>query len=145
MRQASRAVIIRDNSLLVMKRNKFGSEYYVLIGGGVDMGETIEKSLLREVKEETGLEVSQFRKVWVEEAGPPYGTQHIFLCNDPGGEPQMQPDSDEASLNARGQNTYHPVWLPLDQLASAEFRSGKLKHAIITAVKQGFPEAVVVL
>jgi len=42
MKQAVRAIIIHNNNLLVMKRNKFGKEYYTLIGGHVEMGESHE-------------------------------------------------------------------------------------------------------
>ena len=52
MRMAARLVMVRDNHLLVMHRNKFGSEYYALIGGGVDPGESPSDALMREVKGE---------------------------------------------------------------------------------------------
>ncbi|RKV98823.1 MAG: NUDIX domain-containing protein [Candidatus Saccharimonas sp.] len=45
------AVIIEDNKILLTRQ----WDGYSLIGGGVEKGETIEESIIREVKEETGL------------------------------------------------------------------------------------------
>ena len=75
MRIASRLIMVRNNQLLVMHRNKFGSEYYALIGGGVDPGENPMHALTREVREETGLMLANPKLVYIEEAGKPYGTQ----------------------------------------------------------------------
>jgi ADP-ribose pyrophosphatase YjhB (NUDIX family) len=61
MRQASRAIIINDDKLLVTKRNKFGSEYYILVGGGVEIGESLEQAMYRELQEESGVEVANPR------------------------------------------------------------------------------------
>ena len=47
------AVIIENGKILLTRQ--WGS--YSLIGGGVEKGETIEESIVREVKEETGLTI----------------------------------------------------------------------------------------
>ncbi len=140
MRKASRAIIVKDNSLLVVKRNKFGQEYYILIGGGIDMGENELQALYRELKEESGVQVANPRLVFVENAGDMYGIQHIFLCDYVSGEPALDPASTEAIIGAAGQNTYLPMWLPLDQLPAATFRSERLKQAIMGGIASGFPE-----
>jgi ADP-ribose pyrophosphatase YjhB (NUDIX family) len=90
MKYASRAIIERGDEILVMKRDKFGQQYYILVGGAVDMGETAEQALIREVKEETGLVVDNFNLVFVEDAGAPYGIQYVYLCKDPGGETSIR-------------------------------------------------------
>ena len=141
MRKAVRAIVIHDGKLLVMHRNKFGQLYDALVGGGIDVGETAEQALVRELDEETGVRISNARLVFVEEAGDPYGTQYIFLCDYAGGEPALRPDSIEAKIDEMGKNLYRPGWLPLAELAGTNFLSARLKTAILQAVQNGFPSA----
>ena len=47
------AVIIENGKILLTRQ----WDGYSLIGGGVEKGETIEESIVREVKEETGLTI----------------------------------------------------------------------------------------
>lgn len=142
MKQAARAILFRDNKLLVIKRDKFGKKYNVLVGGGVEMGESPEEALVREAVEETGLQITEFRLVFIEEAGKPYGTQYIYLCKDPGGEIALDEKSIEKWLNTNTDNKYSPDWLPLSELKSNDvpFRSDKIRSAILNALKNGWPK-----
>lgn len=139
MRQAVRAIVLKGNNLLVMKRNKFGQEYYTLIGGGIDRGEDATTALTREVTEETGVQLGRTQLVYVEDAGPMYGVQYVFWCEYVGGEPALQPNCEEAIISAMGQNTYEPMWVPTAELSKLPFRSDSLKTALLDALKHGFP------
>ncbi|MDB5170056.1 MAG: hypothetical protein JWN82_452 [Candidatus Saccharibacteria bacterium] len=139
MRSAVRAIVIKDDALLVMHRNKFGMEYDVLVGGGVDMGETFEQALYREMQEESGVQIANPRFVFTERAGEPYGTQYVFVCDYVSGEPVLSEQSAEYAINAMGQNLYQPKWLPLSELPAVSFRSEALKQAILKGIKDGFP------
>ncbi len=141
MRKAARAIIIYNNQLLVMHRNKFGKEYYTLIGGNVEMGETTEQALVREVRDETSLKIASYRHVCTEEAGSIYGNQYIYLCEYPGGDIELSPESDEAHINKLGKNLYTPMWLPLDKLADVPFVSERLKQFILEGLRHGFPDS----
>lgn len=140
MKTAVRAIIIEDDNLLVMKRDKFGKQYYTLIGGHVELGEGFEKALLREVHEETMVRIANPRLVYIEDAVEPYGTQYIYLCEYISGVPMLHPDADERKINQGGQNIYTPMWLPLDQLDDIPFVPAKLRTKILKHVKNGFPE-----
>lgn len=139
MRRAARAIVIKDNQLLVMHRNKFGTEYDTLPGGNIELGETPEQAVLRELQEETNVSTSSPRLVFVEEAGDPYGTQYIYLLDYQSGEPQLTPGSEEDHINKLGQNLYEPKWVPLTELPDKPFLSEKLKNTILYAVDNGFP------
>ena len=61
-RVSARAIIIEDNEVLTMFRRKKktdGSykEYYVIPGGGVEDGETLEETCIREIKEEYNVDI----------------------------------------------------------------------------------------
>lgn len=138
--QCVRAVIIRNDKLLTMERHKGGQHYFALLGGAIDPGESEEQALVRELHEEANLTVERFRHVFTEDMGKPFGTQYIYLCDDPGGEPSLRPDSIEAELNARGEQSFELAWLPLALLDKMPLMSPKMKAAIIGAVKNTFPD-----
>jgi 8-oxo-dGTP diphosphatase len=53
-----------DNRILLVKRGTVVFRgYWALPGGRVDPGETVEQTVVREIKEETGLEVEVTRKL----------------------------------------------------------------------------------
>ncbi len=141
MRKAARAIIVHHQNLLVMKRNKFGQEYYALPGGGIETGETADQAVLREIKEETNLTVANPRLVYIEEANDLYGPQYIFVCDYQDGDIKLQPDSIEAQLNKEGKNLFQPMWLPISKLASLPFQSQGLHQELLKGLRDGFPDA----
>lgn len=67
-RVSARGIIIKDDKILL---NEFGNgEYYNVPGGGIEPGETARQAVVREVMEETGLEVSAGDLIFVLEYEP---------------------------------------------------------------------------
>ncbi len=59
-------IIIEGKKILLMHRIKSGKDYFVLPGGGVENNENNVDALIREVKEETSLDIEvgeEFGKV----------------------------------------------------------------------------------
>lgn len=140
MGKAARAIIIQGDNILVMRRNKQGADYYTLIGGKIDDNETQEQALGREVKEETGLNITTAKLVFVEEHPAPYNEQYIFFCETLPNQPvAIQGYSEEASLNKLGFNTHEPVWASIKIFPSLAFRTPQLQNAIVKAISDGFP------
>ena len=143
MRTTARAIIIKDNALLVMYREKAGRQYYSLVGGGLEIDEPPEAAVYREVFEETGVTIAHHRLVATFDNGKTYGYHYIYVCDYVRGEPKLQPDSIEAKVNQPGTNFFRPEWLPLSQLAQAEFIQLPLKHFILHCLEVGFPKTPV--
>src|ERR1700735_5848776 len=52
------AAIFRDGRVLIVRRARPPAHgLYTLPGGGVELGETLEQAAIREVREETGLDI----------------------------------------------------------------------------------------
>ncbi len=139
MRKAARAIVIHNHNILLMKRNKFGLQFYCLPGGGIDMGETADQAVVREIKEETSLKVANPRLVYIEDSNALYGTQYHFVCEYQDGDVKLQPDSIEAQLNKQGKNLFEPMWVPISKFAGLPFRSKELQQELLVAFRDGFP------
>lgn len=84
------AIIIRDDRILLVRyRSESGGSFLVGPGGGVEIGEGLDQAAIREVREETGLEVvpRKNRVLFVEDlAFDRYQLTKIwFLCDVTGG------------------------------------------------------------
>ncbi len=139
MKQFARAIVLKDDSLLVMRREKAGRKYCSLVGGAVDPGETPEQALYRELAEETGIEVKNHRLVITQQGGG-FGTQYIYLCDYVSGEPELAEDSVEAKINVPGQNSFQPGWLPLKDLPTVNLLPGELKKVLLNILPNNFPQ-----
>ncbi|MBH2007416.1 NUDIX domain-containing protein [Candidatus Saccharibacteria bacterium] len=62
-RPATYGIVIKNNKVLMSKQF---DDKYTLPGGGVNLGEDLKTAVVREVKEETGLDVNDPRVVGVE-------------------------------------------------------------------------------
>lgn len=129
-----------------MYRNKQGSEYYTLVGGYVNEGESIEQALVREVKEETGLDVTAGRLVFTEKHLPPRNDQYIFLCEvGPNDGIAIQDTAEEAFMNKIDINIHKPLWVEIGAFSRLPFFTIQLQKAIVESLQQGFPPAPVEL
>lgn len=59
------AIIIENNCVLFATND--AEKYYYSIGGAIELGETAENAILREVKEETGIEYEIDRLAFIQE------------------------------------------------------------------------------
>lgn len=130
--------------MLVMHRNKQGSQYYTLVGGRINENETTEDALVREVKEETGLDITKARLVFFEQHPAPYNNQYIFLCEvAPHNGVAIQSTSEEHFMNKLSVNTHTPIWVETGSFDKLPFRTIQLQAEIVKALKKGFPREAI--
>lgn len=91
-----------DGIVLIKRKNEPFAGKWALPGGFVDVGETVEDAAVREMKEETGLEVEIVRLVGVysDPSRDPRGhnVSVAFLANVVGGTLAPDTDADEAEV-----------------------------------------------
>ena len=105
-------ILDEDRILLEKRKNSPGKGKWSVPGGLVDLGETVEEALIREVKEETGLEVYNPRLVDVvsyvsldERGSVMYHYVIIdYLVTSRGGKPKASSDAEDLK------------WVPLDKV-----------------------------
>ena len=104
-RVSAGAIVIRgDEILLVRAKNSEGYDFLVGPGGGVESNEGINQACIREVREETGIEVSTCKILFIEDLV--WQNKRVvktwFLCNVTGGElARTQGAIEEGLIEAR--------------------------------------------
>ena len=91
-RKAVRCYLIKDNKIVVTKY-KTGNKkegYYDIPGGKIENGELPEQTTIREMREETGIEIRnvKYRGNMVVEYPNRIFDFDVFICNEYKGEPQ---------------------------------------------------------
>jgi 8-oxo-dGTP diphosphatase len=99
------AAILRDGKVLIVRRaRKPALGVYTLPGGVVEAGETLEQAIVREVKEETALDIAPVtlaghREVVIRDDDGRVERHFVILCFAArwlGGEPALNEELDEA-------------------------------------------------
>lgn len=112
-------LVTDDDRILLVRHEKKGESYWLLPGGGMEFGETLEQAVRREALEETGLEVDVGDLVLVWETLAPDGSRHLlnlcFASRVTGG--HLRPSADrrvkEACYVPRGDLALLPMHPPL--------------------------------
>ena len=109
------AFIKKDNKLLFAKN--INSPYYYLVGGGIEENESSEKTVIREILEETGLKLEVDRLLIVQERFHEVNEQKhqeivfFFLMKDNGNIDIL----DNTFTDQGTDETLH--WLPINNLS----------------------------
>lgn len=117
------AIVTRGKDILLIHRKKEGREYWVVPGGGVEENETLEQGLVREVKEETGLNLIKHALIAqnIDE-----GIEHDFyICELSNGEPILGgPEAEENNPD----NSHRLEWVDKDKILKLSLYPNHLKN-----------------
>ena len=113
-RISCRAIIIDREKLVAMYREKNDRVYYTFPGGGLEENETEEACVIRECKEEFGIDVEVVRKVYIYNGEK--SIEHFFICDWIDGAIGMGEGEEFMPGNDKG--IYMPVLIPMELLSS---------------------------
>jgi 8-oxo-dGTP diphosphatase len=108
------AVMLHNDNILLIKFK----DGWLLPGGAIDTGETLEEALRREVSEETGLKVAQdellhFEEDFVQSFNRQryfHALRWYFLCTEPSGELTV-----DGFTHFEKENMQMPEWVPIEK------------------------------
>ena len=114
MRIRGAVVIIENNKVALIRREKEGRIYYVFPGGKQENGETIEQCAKREALEELGVEVEIGELI----TQVPYnGIQYYYHAKIIGGQFGTG-QGEEFTNTTRG--SYVPMWVEIEKLRALD-------------------------
>lgn len=132
MRVSSRCVLIENDKVLLIYREKNDRIYYVFPGGGVEAGETNEECLIRECREELGIQINIIKQLY-EVKGKDF-LQHFFLIERVSGKIGSG-DANEYDINRVG-GLQRPVFIDINELVNLEVVSRPIVEQLLSDYKK---------
>ncbi len=119
----ARGIVIKENSVLLIYRKKNGKTYYSIPGGKQEAGEDLEKTAVREVMEETSINVlvKKFLGKFYSEKFKK--DDYLYLCEYISGIPALAPNSEELfTMQSDNTNIYIPMWIPISDVSNKNIK-----------------------
>ncbi|MCB9421229.1 MAG: NUDIX domain-containing protein [Ardenticatenaceae bacterium] len=127
-------VIVRDEKILLIDRQRNGRSYYVIPGGGVEPGESLAQAAIREAREELSLDVELgpllYTRPW--DDGRFQQMEFVFLVSGYTGQPALL--DPEILAKQTTNNVYVLKWLPVTELNGSPCYPGPILPEVMELV-----------
>jgi 8-oxo-dGTP diphosphatase len=127
MRLRVTLIIVRNDEILLIDRQRNGRSYYVIPGGGVEPGESLAQAAIREAQEELSLDVELgpllYTRPW--DDGRIQQMEYAFLVTTYTGQPALL--DPEMLAKQTPDNFYALHWLPLADLNGSPCYPGQIE------------------
>lgn len=133
-----RAVIIDQDHILVCKTLDLPTAFHFLPGGHVEHGESVETSLLRELREESGAKCRIKRFLGCLEYS--FEPGHSSICHNHEYNFIFEVESEALKMNhtiPQLESHLELIWMPLSKLVEIDFRAEPLQMLIPEWLKIG--------
>lgn len=132
MQKRTRAIIISGREVLLIKRVKQNSVYWVFPGGGVEKDEKIIDALFREIKEEIGVEIkikNLFRINRFRHPDNNRSKEFFYLCEIISGTVGTG-NGPEFKHSSGYEGSHTPEWVELSQIMGLELRPTIIRNCV---------------
>ena len=147
MRIRAGIVLIENNKVALIERQRAGLDYFVFPGGGVDEDESPEQAAIRETMEELGIEVAIKQKVAEVQLGQK-SRQVYFLVEQVGGEFGTGQGEEFTDLNPDHplKGIYIPIWMPIDELTQhTNVYPDDVARLVVRSMKDGWSQGSILV
>ncbi len=129
--QNLRAIIIKDDKLVVMERWKGDEHFFVFPGGHIEPNEAMEECVTREVLEEFGIKIKPKKLIYTYQFGNSH--QGFFVCDWLCGDIHRTDAEEYTMPNRNGE--YNPTTIPLSQLSRYKLYPPQVARQLIKDLK----------
>jgi 8-oxo-dGTP diphosphatase len=137
------AIILDDHLIALIERFREGNHYFVFPGGGIEENESQEDAVVREVLEETGLDVVVDRLI--AEVHYQDEKQFYYLVQIVGGDFGSGKGKEMLGLAPPDWGTYRSVWKNISELSVLDGWPRPLFELVSRFPDEGIPKDAIII